>query len=242
MKNRRGRSSQKWNAIVVVAIAVMAWSIASNFVSHTRLGLAAGSSDLTTDSATTNVVPNIAQIVNFTIVENTSGDTGPFSVAPTDTLVVFVELFGRTTVNNVTVENGPNDTFVQEAYLLDYVNGGTHGFSVWACADVDGGPNTDVNVTLTGGSTYSAAIEVVDVNGGNPHGGNPIPFVDQVADIIHGASRTPSEHLTVHADDLALAGIGTWSWNNVTTGGVSQLGDQVTSASTVTGTNVTAAV
>ncbi|MFZ0892645.1 MAG: hypothetical protein WB782_07025 [Thermoplasmata archaeon] len=97
-------------------------------------------------------------------------------------------------------------------------------------------------MTLTGGTTDSAAIEVIDVNGGNPYGGNPIPFVDQVASIEHGVSHTPNEGLTVHAEDLALAGIGTWSWNNVTTGGVSQLGDQITTNSTVSGTNVTAAV
>ncbi|MFZ1023177.1 MAG: alkaline phosphatase family protein [Thermoplasmata archaeon] len=181
-------------------------------------------------------------MVNFTITQNTSGDTGPFDVAPSDTLVVFVELFGKTTVNNVTIENGPNDTFVQEAYLLDYVNGGTHGFSVWACANVDGGPSTDVNVTLTGGTTDSAAIEVVDVNGGNPYGGNPIPFVDQVADITKGISKTPNEGLTVHADDVALLGIGTWSWNNVTTSAPRQVLDQLTTNSTVSGTNVTSAV
>lgn len=227
-------------AITVDLIAVVAWSATS--IVDVRTVANGANSHLSFDSGTTNVLPNIAQIVNFTITQNTSGDTGPFNVAPTDTLVVFVELFGRTTVNNVTIENGPNDTFVQEASLLDYVNGGTHGFSIWACANVDGGANTDVNVTLTGGTTDSAAIEVVDVNGGNPYGGNPIPFVDQVASIEHGVSHTPNEGLTVHADDLALAGIGTWSWNNVTTGGVSQLGDQVTTNSTVTGTNVTAAV
>jgi len=211
----RGFSS-KWPAVATVVLAVLAWSVSSSFSAQPGSGLGETNSHLSADSATVDVLPNIAQIVNFTITQNTSGDSGPIGVALSDTLVVFVEAFGRTTVNNVTVENGPNDTFVQEAYLLDYVNGGTHGFSVWACANVDGGPSTNVNVTLTGGTTDSAAIEVVDVNGGNPYGGNPIPFVDQVSDIIHGASKTPNEHLTVHADDLALAGIGTWSWNNFT--------------------------
>lgn len=237
----RGFSS-KWPAVATVVLAVLAWSVSSSFSAQPGSGLGETNSHLSADSATVDVLPNIAQIVNFTITQNTSGDSGPIGVALSDTLVVFVEAFGRTTVNNVTVENGPNDTFVQEAYLLDYVNGGTHGFSVWACANVDGGPSTNVNVTLTGGTTDSAAIEVVDVNGGNPYGGNPIPFVDQVSDIIHGASKTPNEHLTVHADDLALAGIGTWSWNNFTVQGVSQLGDQVTTNSSVRGTNVTAGV
>ncbi|MGA8512649.1 MAG: hypothetical protein WB778_08055 [Thermoplasmata archaeon] len=231
-------------AVAVVVMAIVAWSAATNLeeLAGTTRSTSETGSHLSLDSGTNDVLPNIANIVNFTINQNTSGDTGPFNVAPTDTIVVFVELFGRTTVNNVTIENGPNDTFVEEASLLDYVNGGTHGFSVWACADVDGGPSTNVNVTLTGGTTDSAAVEVVDVNGGNPYGGNPISFVDQVASIEHGVSHTPNEGLTVHADDLALAGIGTWSWNNVTTGGVSQLGDQVTTNSSVAGTNVTAAV
>ncbi len=243
MKCSPWNSASLWPAVAaigVVLMAIVAWSSASDL--DGQVASSGQDSRLSVDSGTANVLPSIANIVNFTIDQNTSGDTGPFNVAPTDTIVVFVESFGRTTVNNVTVENGPNDTFVEEASLLDYVNGGTHGFSVWACANVDGGPNTDVNVTLTGGTIDSAAVEVVDVNGGNPYGGNPIPFVDQVADITKGISKTPNEGLTVHADDLALAGIGTWSWNNVTTGGVSQLGDQVTTNSTVAGTNVTAAV
>jgi len=243
VRNRPRCLSPKWTGIVTIAVvlmAVLAWSAALNV----GVQNASGQTDthLSTDSGTVEVLPVIVQIVNFTIDGNTSGDTPTFDVAPSDSLVVFVELFGKTTVNNVTVEDGPNDTFVQEAYLLDYVNGGTHGFSIWNSYDVSGGADTVVNVTLTGGTTDSAAIEVVDVNGGNPYGGNPVPYVDQVADITHGASKAPNEGLTVHADDLALAGIGTWSWNNVTTGGVNQLGDQVTSNSTVTGTNVTAAV
>ncbi|MFZ0891285.1 MAG: hypothetical protein WB778_06265 [Thermoplasmata archaeon] len=246
-RSKRVISRKFWPSIAAMAVvimAVVAWSTASNLEQQTPLGStnSAANSRLSADSGTNNVLPFIAQVVNFTIAENTSGDTGPFGVNPSDTLVVFVELFGRTTVNNVTIENGPNDTFIQEAYLLDYVDGGTHGFSVWACTNVDGGPGTDVNVTLTGGSTDSAAIEVVDISGGSPYGGNPIPFVDQVADITHGNSRTPNEGLTVHADDLALLGIGTWSWNNVTTSAPRQVDDQVTTNSTVSGTNVTAAV
>lgn len=230
--------------LAIVLVAISGWSLSGDVGAGGRsLGLTSGDSGLTVvTSSQVDVLPAIAQIVNFTITGNTSGDSGPFDSAPADTLVVFVELFGKTTVNNITIEDGPNDAFVQEAYLLDYVNGGTHGFSVWACTNVSGGPNTDVNVTLTGGTTNSAAIEVVDINGGNPYGGNPVPFVDQVADIIHGNSASPSEGLTVHSNDLALAGIGTWSWNNVTTGGVNQFGDQVTTNSSVQGTNVTAAV
>ncbi len=231
------------SVIVVVVIAIAGWVFASNVdLGGLEAKSLTGSTGLTVASSAVNVLPNIAQILNFTITGNTSGDSGPFDAASSDTLVVFVELFGKTTVNNVSVEDGPNDTFVQEAYLLDYVNGGTHGFSVWASTNISGGPNTDVNVTLKGGTTDSAAIEVVDVNGGNPYGGNPVPFVDQVADIIHGNSNSPNEYLTVHDDDLALAGIGTWSWNNFSALSPAALGDQVTTNSSVTGSNVTAAV
>ncbi len=239
----RSPDTRKLWVIAVTLFAILAWSLSATLgVGEIAANPSNGSSNLTVATASVHVLPVIAQIVNFTITENTSGDTGPFDVAPSDTLVVFVELFGKTTVHNVTVENGPNDTFVQEAYLLDYVNGGTHGFSVWAATNVSGGPNTDVNVTLTGGTTDSAAIDVVDVNGGNPYGGNPVPFVDQVADIIHGNSNSPNEHLTVHANDLALAGIGTWSWNNFTAQAPAALADQVTTNSSVTGTNVTTGV
>jgi len=106
---------------------------------------------LVTDLGTTDVTPVIAQIFNFTITGATSGDSGAYNVAPADTLVVFIELFGRTTVHSVSIEDGPNDTFVQQAYQLQYANGGTHGFAVWTCTNVDGGPYTNVNVTLTGG-------------------------------------------------------------------------------------------
>ena len=239
----RSPDARKLWAIVVTRFAILAWSLSTIVgVGEITATPSNGSSNLTVAASSVNVLPVIAQIVNFTITENTSGDTGPFDVAPSDTLVVFVELFGKTTVHNVTVENGPNDTFVQEAYLLDYVNGGTHGFSVWAATNVSGGPNTDINATLTGGTTDSAAIEVVDVNGGNPYGGNPVPFVDQVVDIIHGNSNSPNEHLTVHANDLALAGIGTWSWNNFTAQAPATLADQVTTNSSVSGTNETTGV
>ncbi|MGA7923279.1 MAG: hypothetical protein WCA77_04815, partial [Thermoplasmata archaeon] len=219
-----------------------AWTVAGVFSEPAAAPTSVGFPGLHTDSSTIDVTPAIAQIVNFTITGNTSGDSGPFAVASADTLVVFVELFGRTTAHNVSVEDGPNDTFVQEAEELQYANGGTDGFSVWACADIDGGPSVDVNVTLTGGTTDSASVEIVDVNGGNIYGGNPIPFVDQVGDTVKGVNRHANDTIDVDPNDLVLAGFGTWSWNNITPLSPAQLGDQVTTNSSVAATNVTAAV
>ncbi len=242
MKRRNPGAHTKWQAVAIVVVAVIAWSTTSRLDGTTSGGNGDAGTHLSTASSTVAVVPNIAQIFNFTLTGASSGDSGAYDVAPADTLVVFVELFGRSTVQNVIVEDGPNDTFVQQAYQLQYANGGTHGFAVWTCADVDGGPYTDVNVTLAGGTTYNAAVEVVDVNGGNPYGGNPIPFVDQVADTVTGVNRYPNEHITAHADDLVLGGIGTWSWNNFTAQSPASLGDQVTTNSSGGGMNVTAGV
>jgi|GEM_PF-1501203 len=229
--------------IAIVIASVFAWSTTGSVGPRAPPRSASESdSGLVSDLSTIAITPSIAQVFNFTITGTTSGDSGAYEVTPADTLVVFVELFGRTTVHSVSIEDGPNDTFIQQAYQLQYANGGTHGLAVWTCTNVDGGPYTNVNVTLTGGSANSAAIEVIDVNGGNPYGGNPIPFVDQVSDTVYGVNRYPNEHLTVHADDLALAGIGTWSWNNFTAQSPAALGDQVTTNSSNGGANVTAGV
>ncbi|MFZ0892646.1 MAG: hypothetical protein WB782_07030 [Thermoplasmata archaeon] len=99
----------------------MAWSTAASLEELAGAAYSAVPTDshLSLDSGTTNVLPVITQIVNFTIAGNTSGEAPTFNTAPSDALIVFVELFGRTTVNNVTVEEGPNDTFVEQASLLD---------------------------------------------------------------------------------------------------------------------------
>ncbi|MGA7923419.1 MAG: hypothetical protein WCA77_05530, partial [Thermoplasmata archaeon] len=194
----------------------------------TNLGLTQGTLD------TSGVNPVIVNVVNFTITSTSSGSSGTFSVASGDALVVFVEMYGATTVTEVASSEG-SGTCTQESYALQHANGGDHGFAIWVCRNVESGSATNVSVTLSSGSSDSAAVEIVDVNGGTT-----APFVDQVGVIDHSDSRAVSRNLTVNADDLVLAGIGTWSQNTITPASGVQLLGEITSRPIDSAASVTA--
>ncbi|MGI0156789.1 MAG: hypothetical protein ACREDE_11750, partial [Thermoplasmata archaeon] len=135
--------------VVVLAMAVMAWSYTGGIPPTISNDSTPSSPDITPDASIQNDPPIVEQTINNTIVGTTSNYTD-FSTTPGDAVVVFVAIHGRNTV--ASVEDNEGDNFAQQVYASQDTHGGDarNGIAIWTAFNVTGG---DTNVTVTM-STY----------------------------------------------------------------------------------------
>ncbi|MGI0129369.1 MAG: alkaline phosphatase family protein [Thermoplasmata archaeon] len=236
--------------VVVVVMAVTAWSYTGGSLSTASNNSTPSSPALTPDASIQNAPPIVEQAINNTIVESTSNYTD-FSTTPGDGIIVFIAIHGRNTVRAVTDNEG--DTFTQQVYAFQSTNGGdaNNGLAIWSGFDVAGG-DTNVTVTMsTYGTDYeSNALEFIDVSGFNTENGSVPVVLGSLGTVSNSTYLTGRNGVTgdfqftnsaIEANSTELILTEVASRNNVTwspNATASEL-DIVNTNSTVSGSNLT---